>query len=122
MYNLLFFNYLITATLLILHEIDSAYWQEWKLFNLPGDITGFLLFHIPILPFFMMGLVEVYKQSVLGLIFAIILSFTGIGAFGIHMYFIKVKNRAEFTTKTSYSILTSTLVFSIVQIVLIIAQ
>lgn len=31
--SLLFWIYLVNAVLLINHEIDSAYWQEWKLFS-----------------------------------------------------------------------------------------
>ena len=30
--DLLFWTYLINAVILINHEIDSAYWQEWKFF------------------------------------------------------------------------------------------
>jgi hypothetical protein len=47
--DLLFWIYLINAVILINHEIDSAYWQEWKLFN-PNDenrINGFLIIHYP---------------------------------------------------------------------------
>ena len=118
MFEVLFLLYLINATLLILHEIDSAYWQEWKLFNLPGGITGFLLLHIPVLPFFMYGLIEVYNQSPIAWIFSLILSFTGIFAFSIHLFFIKVKKREEFTTVTSFSLLVCILILSIVQLII----
>jgi len=118
MLEVLFFIYLINATLLILHEIDSAYWQEWKLFNLPGGITGFLLFHIPVLPFFMYGLVEVYNQSPNAWFFSLILSFTGIFAFCIHLFFIKVKKREEFNTVTSFFLLVCILILSIVQLII----
>ena len=49
MNDLLLWLYLVNAVLLINHEIDSAYWKEWQLFKLPGDITGFLLIHFPLL-------------------------------------------------------------------------
>ena len=41
--------YILNATLLLLHEIESAYEKEWEILNLPGRITGFLLLHIPII-------------------------------------------------------------------------
>ena len=30
--------YLVNASLLVTHEIDSAYWNEWELLHLPGGI------------------------------------------------------------------------------------
>jgi hypothetical protein len=44
--------YVINASLLLLHEIESAYVKEWEILKLPGKITGFLLLHIPILLLF----------------------------------------------------------------------
>ncbi|MCL2468287.1 MAG: hypothetical protein FWF02_02340 [Micrococcales bacterium] len=41
--------YVLTATFLLLHEIESGYVKEWEILRLPGEITGFLLMHIPIL-------------------------------------------------------------------------
>ncbi len=35
MSDLLFWLYLTNAAILICHEIDSAYWREWELINLP---------------------------------------------------------------------------------------
>src|SRR5512146_2873166 len=32
--------------LLIVHEIDSAYWHEWNLFGIPGGIQAFLLANV----------------------------------------------------------------------------
>jgi hypothetical protein len=66
--GVLFWVYLVNATLLINHEIDSAYWHEWDLFKLPGDIAGFLIIHFPVLFLGMYGLVPVYRQTLSGLI------------------------------------------------------
>ncbi|MHA1463081.1 MAG: DUF6713 family protein, partial [Candidatus Heimdallarchaeota archaeon] len=30
----MFWLYMVNAVLLILHEIDSAYWKEWELFKM----------------------------------------------------------------------------------------
>lgn len=117
MFDILFWLYLVNAVLLINHEIDSAYWQEWELFKLPGGITGFLVIHFPLLFLVLYGLIQVYKQSDVGLIFSLLLSFGGLFAFGIHMFFIK-KGREEFKIPISIFILVGTLIVSIAQAVI----
>jgi len=103
--------------LLINHEIDSAYWKEWDLFKLPGGITGFLVTHFPLLFLVLYGLILVFQQSFVGLIFSLFMSFAGIFAFTIHMFFIK-KGRDEFKMPISLFILVATLVVSIFQAVI----
>ena len=112
--TVLFWLYLINAILLIIHEIDSAFWKEWELFKLPGGISGFLIMHIPILFLILYGLVLVSQQSFLGLIISLILSAGGIFAFCIHTAFIR-KGRHEFNTPISRSILTLMLGVSTIQ-------
>ncbi len=70
--------YIFNATLLILHEIESAYEKEWELLKLPGKITGFLLLHIPIILLLFWGLIELEKQTTFGLILGIILGIGGV--------------------------------------------
>ena len=62
MWDILFWFYLTNAVLLILHEIDSAYWKEWELFRLPGGVAGFLLVHVPILYLVLYGLVLIPEE------------------------------------------------------------
>ena len=112
--TVLFWLYLINAILLINHEIDSAFWKEWELFNLPGGIGGFLIMHFPLLFLILYGLVLVSQQSFLGLIVSLILSAGGIFAFCIHTAFIR-KGRHEFNTPISWFILTLMLGVSTVQ-------
>jgi hypothetical protein len=73
MWDIVFWVYLTNAVLLILHEIDSAYWKEWELFRLPGGITAFLLVHIPILLLVLYGLVLVSQRTFAGLGLSLIL-------------------------------------------------
>ena len=117
MATILFWIYLINATLLITHEIDSAYWEEWKLFGLPGGITTFLLLHLPILFFVLYGLILIYENTLAGLIFSLILAISGIFAFSIHTCFMR-RGRDEFKTTISRMILFSTLIVSILQLVI----
>ena len=112
----LFWLYLVNAVLLINHEIDSAYWKEWDLFKLPGGITGFLILHLPLVFLIFLGLLFILKNVFIGLIFSLIISFSGIFAFIIHIYFIR-KGNPEFKTPVSIIILTSIFILSIFQIV-----
>jgi hypothetical protein len=114
MAEILFWIYLINSVLLINHEIDSAYWKEWDLFKLPGDITGFLVVHFPLLFLVLYGLVLVFQRTFAGLIFSLVLSFGGIFAFTIHTYFIK-RGRHEFKTPVSLFILIATFIASLAQ-------
>jgi hypothetical protein len=114
MAEILFWVYLTNSVLLINHEIDSAYWKEWDLFKLPGDITGFLIVHFPLLFVVLYGLVLVSQRTFAGLIFSLVLSFGGLFAFAIHTYFIK-RGRHEFKTPISLFILIATLIVSLAQ-------
>jgi hypothetical protein len=71
--NTLSWIYLINAILLIIHEIDSAYWKEWELFKLPGGLNAFLFLHFPILFLFLYGLLEIQKQSSIGSVISLLL-------------------------------------------------
>ena len=115
MYNLLFWLYLINSILLINHEIDSAYWKEWELFKIKGGITVFLIIHFPLLFLILYGLILVFQQTKSGLIFFLILSIIGIGAFVIHNYFFK-KGRQEFNIPISKFILWATFVISSIEL------
>lgn len=81
--------YILNATLLLLHEIESAYEQEWEILKLPGKITGFLIFHIPIIFLIFYGLIEIDKQSTIGLIFGIATGIGGIIPFIVHKIVVK---------------------------------
>jgi hypothetical protein len=115
MFEVLFWIYLVNAILLIAHEIDSAYWQEWEMFKLPGGVTGFLILHFPLLFIILYGLVLVYQQSFTGLVFSLLLCLGGLFAFVIHTVFLK-KGRIEFKVPVSLFILILTLIISLIQI------
>ena len=117
MLNILFWLYLINAVLLINHEIDSAYWHEWKLFKLPGGISGFLIIHFPLLAVLLYGLVLIRETVISGLISSLIISLVGIFAFFIHSYFIK-KGHHEFKTPISIFILIAILIISVIQLIM----
>ncbi|NNK86096.1 MAG: hypothetical protein HKO91_11165 [Desulfobacterales bacterium] len=85
--------YIVNATLLLLHEIESAHEKEWEILKLPGNITGFLLLHIPIIIMLFYGLIEIEKTSTIGMIFGIILGFGGIIPSVVHKIFFKTPDQ-----------------------------
>ena len=85
--------YVINATLLILHEIESAYEKEWEILRLPGKITGFLLLHIPIVVLFFYGLIEIEKLSTIGFAFGIITGIGGVIPFIVHKIIVRRSDR-----------------------------
>lgn len=118
--------YLLNASLLIAHEIDSAYWKEWQLFwALLGprrrrltDAFGeslFVLLHVPLVAVVLWGLVEVARRTTGGIVMSLVLALSGLFAFTVHTLF----NRAghpEFQTAASRSVLWGTLVLSLIQL------
>ena len=115
MWHLLFWLYLINATVLATHEVESGYWKEWELFHLPGGVTGFLLLHFPLLWLTLYGLVLVDRGVMAGQILSLVLSLAGIFAFSIHTYFVR-QGREQFKTPVSLSILWGTLLTSLAQL------
>jgi hypothetical protein len=116
MADVVFWLYLTNATLLIVHEIDSAYRQEWKLFRLPGGISFFLILHLPLVFLILYGLVQVQQESLAGQILSLILSLAGLFAFSIHTFF-SYRGHPEFKTPISILILMATLDVSVAQLV-----
>lgn len=115
--NLLFWIYIVNAVILINHEIDSAYWQEWKLLN-PKDengINGFLILHFPMIFAVLYGLVLVENGHLAGLIISLFVGASGIFAFFFHFYHLR-KGRPEFNTLISKMIIISTFLISLFQI------
>jgi len=113
----LFWFYFVNAILLIVHEIDSAYWKEWELFKLPGEITGFLIIHFPLIGAILFGLIAITQWYIVGLVFSFILCAGGLFAFTIHTYFLK-KGKEEFNSPISIAILIAILVVSVTQLAL----
>ena len=83
--------YILNATLLLLHEIESAYEREWEILKLPGKITGFLLIHVPIILIFFYALLEINLQTQIGSALGIITGAGGIMPFLVHKIFMKRK-------------------------------
>jgi len=90
--KLLTILYILNATLLLLHEIESAYEKEWEILKIPGKITVFLILHIPIIILLFYGLIKIESQSPQGLRLGIIFGIAGIIPFLVHKIFVKRKD------------------------------
>jgi hypothetical protein len=88
--------YIVNATLLLLHEIESAHEKEWEILKLPGKITGFLLLHIPIIFFIFYGLIEIDKSSNIGFLCGIILGIGGVIPSVVHKVIFKTPDKFNF--------------------------
>ena len=129
MWDSLLWIYILNATLLINHEIDSSYWKEWNLISLLSgrssnvdndqkNMNIFLLLHIPLIFLIMYGLKEIIQKSFIGLIISIVLCFSGFFAFFFHMHFIR-KGRIEFNTSISKGMIAGIFILSIIQLIII---
>ena len=116
MADVVFWLYSANATLLIVHEIESAYRQEWKLFRLPGGISFFLIVHLPMVFLILYGLVQVEQASLAGKILSLVLALAGVFAFSIHS-FLNLRGHPEFKTPISITVLAATLCVSVAQLV-----
>ncbi|MCJ8314816.1 MAG: hypothetical protein HRU38_21785 [Saccharospirillaceae bacterium] len=80
-------SYLITMCLLIIHQIDAAYWKEWEMFYLPGGIQLYLLFNIIVIPILLLGYRSIIKVNQTAIKYSYLCAGLGITTFTIHAVF-----------------------------------
>lgn len=115
MWHLLLWLTVLNATLLIVHEIDSAYWREWELLHLPGGASGFVALHVPLVALILVAVLLVRDRSTTGLVLAFVMAAGGVLAFALHLFFIR-RGHAQFKTAASLALLGALLVVSLAQI------
>jgi hypothetical protein len=101
--------------LLILHQIDAAYWKEWEMFYLPGGIQGFLLFNIIIIPMVLLGYRSVIISGAKARKYSYFCAGLGITTFMIHLVYMML-DYEQFTLPLSILIIVSCLISSLYQI------
>jgi hypothetical protein len=106
--------YVLNAALLITHEIDSAYWHEWELLHLPGDIQLFLILNLGLVLLVLFGLRRLARRRRSGLWFCLGLAGAGVLAFVLHGFFL-LRGHPEFRTPTSIALLVVSFVVSLIQ-------
>ncbi len=106
---------ILNLALIVTHEIDSAFWQEWTLFKIPGGIQVFLILNFLLVVPALYGLLQMVKGGKTGRVFSLILSFGGVFAFSIHTIFIRT-GHTEFTLPVSLVLLWMILIVSLLQL------
>ncbi|MDH3276269.1 MAG: hypothetical protein OEM99_17200 [Gammaproteobacteria bacterium] len=110
--------YLLNTALLATHEIDSAYWQEWQLFRLPGGITLFLIVNFVLLWIVIFGFSRVVVWAPSARWFSFALAAAGIFAFSIHTIFLLLGHN-EFRAPISIGLLGLILLVSLSQVAVV---
>jgi len=110
-------SYLITMSLLILHQIDAAYWKEWQMFYLPGGIQVFLLFNIFIIPIVLIGYKQLITQSNTAHFYSYLCASLAVLTFVMHFGF-ALLGASQFHLPLSMTIIVFCLIFGIRQLVL----
>ena len=114
--NLAVTLYLFNSVLLITHEIDSAFWEEWDLFGIPGGVQVFLLLNFLLVLVVLIGYKQVLQNARSGNVFALLLAMAGIVGFSLHTYFV-LTGHPEFTLPASWVVLGVWLIGSLAQAV-----
>ncbi len=106
--------YVANASLLIVHEIDSAYWREWEMLGLPGGEPGFLVAHVVLAAFVVWGYGRLAEGARAGLVLSFALATAGLAAAAIHAAFL-LAGRPEFRTAASVGVLAAAFAVSAAQ-------
>ncbi len=121
MSNLLFWLYIANCSVLIIHQMDSAYWKEWNLFSFMlskkgeiADIRNFLLFNVPLVPLMLVGTLWLDEMMTRGLVLSIVVAGIGLFCFNFHLYHLK-KGGEEFNVAFSKILIVLTLLLSVPQ-------
>jgi hypothetical protein len=107
--------YLLTATLLITHEIDSAYQQEWNLFGLAGGLQAFLALNFVLVIVLLLGYRWLLTGALLGRLLSPLVALGGLFAVGAHAFFL-MTGHSEFREPASLVLLGAILLTSLLQL------
>lgn len=113
--------YLLNGSLLIAHEIDSAYWQEWTLFGLPGGVQGFVVLNWILVLVVLWGLRAVVAGHRSGIAFSWILVGGGMFAVVVHSALL-FQGNAAFRVPVSLALLGAVGITSIAQAAVLIRR
>ncbi len=111
--------YLLNATVLIAHEIDSAFWREWELFGLPGGIQLFVALHLVVVAIVLYGAQTITLGRSSGVAFAWLLAAGGLFAAVVHSVFL-LQGGAAFRAPVSILLLVASAVLSVAMVVALI--
>jgi hypothetical protein len=108
----------LNLTLLIVHQIDAAYWHEWEMFRLPGGIQVFNVLNIVIFLSVLACFVTVVARKPAGLYCALAIAAVSALVLPIHAGF-ALAGYAQFHLPVSIAVIVGTFLVSIVQVTLV---
>ncbi len=76
--------YAANTTFLVAHEVDSGYWHEWELFQIPGGPGVFVLLHLVLVPIMLWGLVLLAQSRTGGRFFTLLMGFAAMAGATLH--------------------------------------
>ena len=113
--------YILTLSLLVTHQIDAAYWKEWELFLVPGEIQFFDIFNLAVIPVLLVGFKSVVLMKKSGYYYSYFLSSLGLLTFLIHSGFYWNGYR-QFTLPVSLAVIILCAVSAVIQLIVTIRQ
>jgi hypothetical protein len=78
--------YLANAAVLLVHQMDAAYWHEWTLFGMPGGLALYLALNVPIALAVLAGYGAVAAQRPTAVPLSALLVLGGLFAGGFHAF------------------------------------
>lgn len=108
--------FLLNATVLITHQIDAAFWQEWQLFHLPGGNQLNLLLNLPIIALVLWAHRQVAAGTAQSPAAHRLLAFLGFLTVALHAAFFAAGHQ-QFMQPVSIALLVATGVLSGMQMV-----
>ena len=97
-------SFLATAVLLAVHEVDSGYWREWDLFQIPGGAGLFVLMHVGIFFLLFWGYGQVLTGTRAGIWMSFAVACGALVAGLVHGTFLLL-GRPEFRSSVSIGVL-----------------
>jgi hypothetical protein len=113
--------YQLNLSLLITHEIDSAFWKEWEFFGLPGGIQLFLLLNFALVILLLHGYERLVRKQSLWKMFSWLVIAAGFIAALLHGYFLAA-GHPQFRLAASLITLVAILLTSVAQTTIMLKQ
>jgi hypothetical protein len=106
---------LANATVLLVHQIDAAFWHEWELFRIPGGNQVNLALNLPIVALVLYAVTRAAVDSPTGLRWAGLIAGLGLLTVVIHAGFF-LAGHEQFLQPMSIALLVATGVLSTLQL------
>ena len=108
---------ILNLSLVMAHQADAAYWEEWEMFGIPGGIQVFTLFNLGAFALLLWCFVAVVKRKPFGLRASFIIAALSGVVLPIHAAF-ALAGFTQFHLPVSIAIIVGTFVVSLWQAIL----